>query len=133
MLEAYRHSLMTIVKEQFKGRGVEGGREGAAELATHMDLNVALMGINLSIEALEDADLEPVTAEEVVRREFRRGSRLKLPSFTVSLKCGGGARFGAGCGGCGGHNHEHDEDEEAVKADTSAAKAAASEDAAELV
>ena len=63
MLEAYRHSLMTVVKQQFKGRGVEGGAAGAAALATQMDLNVVLMGTNLSREALEDPELEPATAE----------------------------------------------------------------------
>lgn len=101
--DQYRASMMAGIKAQFTSRRLETGQPGAAELARWVDLTKALVGVNLTEEALLDPELTPTTLEEVKRLEdlsMRKSSRGSRRSFG----CGGSSSGGGGDGAfsCGG-------------------------------
>lgn len=116
-LEAYRASIIQVIHSQFTQRQLRNGKPGASALAREVDLNMALMAVNMELESLEDPTLEPTTQEE--HRRIMKKTVKRQRSFTC-----GPSSTGCGCGGGGrrrqsGSEHAEDHhDERIVKLDS---------------
>ena len=92
-LKAYRSSIMSVIQSQFTGRQMQHGREGAQLLATTMNLDSALLAVNMDLESLKCRGVECLTIEEAQRQEDRVNK--KQSSFAAPWQgicgCGTGA------------------------------------------
>lgn len=126
MLDQYRTSFMRIIKMQFTEKRLENGLPGARQLARWMNLNDALMGVNMSESELDDPRLEPMTREDAYKLSQSINTRKK--SFSMSC---GGQHVSCGCGkkrkGDGGaveDEEEEDHDEVIQPQDSTASRPA---------
>jgi hypothetical protein len=84
MIATYRLSLMRAIKMQVTSWKGEDGEE-AMELARGIDLNKALLGVNLGEKELEDPASEPMTLEQVQKTE-QLHKKTELKSKAIAQK-----------------------------------------------
>ncbi len=65
LVKMYRLCLMRAIKLQFTIGLLAMGYSGACELARKIDLNKALIGINMSENELSQPELQPVILENI--------------------------------------------------------------------
>ena len=74
MIRTYRMSIELSIKLQFTNKRLETGQPGATELACTLNLNKALLAINMTESELIDSKLMPMAIEDVekVEKEMAR-------------------------------------------------------------
>jgi hypothetical protein len=65
LLMRYRSAICGIIKAQFSSLNLPGGYEGVLELLKRMDLNEMLLHQNMSLKALADPAVKPISFESM--------------------------------------------------------------------
>lgn len=106
LLEGYRQAIISIIKSQVTGEMTglyQPGDYGPLDLAKALDLNTALLGVNLDPASLQDPEADAITVEEQWRRQ-EDTDLTRQQSSKGSFSC---ADSGGCAGGCGGPSGKH--------------------------
>jgi hypothetical protein len=95
--QTYRMAMMHVLKAEIE-RDFAANKAGVIELASCVDLNAVLMGVNLDVDSLKDPSKLPLTREAAVQQKTsprRKGGASRLGSV---MDCSDAFTF-CGCGG----------------------------------